>query len=140
MREDVAHAAGQTAPFCLQRSTAERAARTKFSAPFRRRHLGHAAQEAARRTSAQQNGAIGAERDERGTTAQRAFCLRYTAWKNLLCAAPLGFAAVVPRAKGTIRLLRRADRGAEIHHRLGKIAGAVIGCLRLREPFHIWAP
>src|SRR3979411_1301626 len=84
------------------------------SDPLRARHFGHAAEQALLRTGANQQ-FIAARDYERSASAQRAGFLRRLARKSLLVAARTRRAIVVERAQRTSRLLRRADRGAEIH-------------------------
>ena len=74
---------------------------------------------------------VGADDDERRAVAHLAFHLRRLARKRLGVAAGAGDAGVHPRADAAGRFLRRADRGAEIHHRLGEIAGAALRHQRL---------
>jgi len=68
--------------------------------------------------------AIRSPRDESRAATQHRFPLRYAARKPLCLAPRASGAAFLPRAESAGRLLRRADGSAEIHHRLGEIAGA----------------
>ena len=69
--------------------------------------------------------------DERRAVAHPAFDLRRLARKRLGVAARAGHASVHPGTDAAGRLLRRADRCAEVHHRLGEIAGAALRHQRL---------
>ena len=65
--------------------------------------------------------------------------LRRLARKRLLIAAQAGRAIIIQRAQRASRLLRRADRGAEIHQRLRAVAGARLSsparCQQRRRQF-----
>src|SRR5712692_2171487 len=91
--------------------------------PVRTRHFGHAAEQAFVGTGTDQK-FITAGDDKSRTSAKLAGFLRRLAWKGLLVAARTGRTIAVQRTQCAGRFLRRADRGTEIHQRLGAIAGA----------------
>ncbi len=93
-------------------------------APHGSRHLAHAAEQPAVGARPQQHGAIGAHGDERRAAPGRP--LRLLAAYRIFLLPPLGarYAALSQRAERARRLLRRAERGAEIHHGLRIVAGA----------------
>ena len=130
MREDMTHHAGNvgaTFPAFLE---AKRGALfsavvlVKIRRPLGRRHFGHAAEQALGRPRAHQHETVGAACDESGAAAQDPFPLRHSSRKCLRIAANASRAASFHGHRRTGRHLRRADGGAEIHHRLGEIAGA----------------
>ena len=67
---------------------------------------------------------------ESGTAAQFAFALRHAARIRLGLAVRVRHAVLAPRTQRACRILRRAEGGAEIHHRLSKIPSAA----RRRQP------
>ena len=92
------------------------------------RHLGHAAEQALVRALAQQDGAVAAgprRRPHRAATA----CPPWAARTGKRSGSPATIARQSSRSGQSMQRgrLRRADRGAEIHHRLGEVAGP---CLR----------
>ena len=93
--------------------------------PFGARHLGHAAEEPVVVAAAEQDRAVLAHGHEGGADPGRAFRLRCPDRKELLASAGVRGAAVGERAERAGRPLRRAEAGAEVHHRLGVVAGAL---------------
>ena len=143
VREHVAHHAGTSAP-CHRASplgSDENAAR-------RRAHRFHRSpattpssalpscrQGALRRPRPHQHIAVRSARATKAAPRRKApsrFGIR--ARKRFRVAARARRAAFVPRAKSASRLLRRADGGAEVHHRLGEIAGAALRRQFARQP------
>jgi tripartite-type tricarboxylate transporter receptor subunit TctC len=126
VREDVRDRAGEAPPRRLAarrtRHRCEGIGLVEVVRPRRRRHLGHAAEQAGRRTCAHKDVAVGAHQHERGAASQPPLVLRTLDREGLRIAAPARGAGREPRAQDTARLLRRADRGAEVHQRLGEIA------------------
>ena len=116
------------------RRALQRDAFVKIFRPFRRRHFGHAAEQALFRPRAHQHETVGAARDKSGAAAQRPFPLRHASRKCLGIAARVCRAAFVPGTQRAGRRLRRADGGAEIHHGLGEIAGAPWRRQSARQP------
>src|SRR5712691_12878411 len=92
-------------------------------APVGARHFGHAAKQAFLGARAHQK-LVAARHDERRPPALLAGFLRRLARKRLLIAANAGEAILVQRTERAGWLFRRADRGAEIHQRLGAVASA----------------
>ena len=121
------HASGRfDLPAGKSRRAVERLGFVEIRRPVGRRHFGHAAEETLRRARPHQHKAVGAAGDEGGAAAQRAFALRHPPRIRFRVAARARRAAIIPRAQGASRLLRRTDGGAEVHHRLGEIAGAAL--------------
>ena len=107
------------------RALYRRASRIEIRRPRRRRHFGHAAEQALRRARAHQHDSR--RRGRRRRRRRAGARLRASApWRGKVSgvAARMRRAVLVPGAERAGRLLRRADGGAEIHHRLGEIAGA----------------
>ena len=94
-------------------------------APGARRHLVHAAQQALGRPLAQQHRAVLAHQHEGEAAPGRLVGLGRAARQLLGDALRAAAAALHQRADHAARIARRADRGAEIHHRLGVVAGAL---------------
>src|ERR1700678_679953 len=130
MRENVAHRTSQAAPrgdvsplwFAKARRVFSRAGIVEVRRPFGRRHLRHTAKKTLCRPCAHEQETVGTPDHEGGAPAQRAFAFGYFARKSFRFAARVAAAAVVPWAESAGWFLRGADRGAEIHHRLGEIA------------------
>ncbi len=112
----------------------QRIALVKIRRPFRRRHFRHAAEEPLRRPGAHQQISVGAAHDKSRAAAQDAFPFRHAARKAFGVAARIGRTAFVPWTQRAGRFLRRAERGAEIHHRLREIAGAMLWRNLTRKP------
>ena len=124
MGEDMHDGTGNTPPVGLNRRVSRRRYLLLSTRPFAPRHFGHPAEQAIIRTLAEEDGAVGADGDESIAVTGRPlgfFGLQRVAF---LLAAGMGNAGVIQRAKGTRGSLRGADAGAEIHHRLGIVAGA----------------
>ena len=128
MREHVRDDARHASPFRLgareARRALERIRLVEIVRPFRRRHLGHAAEQALGRSRAHKHAAVGAHRHEGGAAPQPPFPLRRLARKRLRIAAPPRSASIHPWAEHAGRLRRRADGRAEVHQRLREIAAA----------------
>ena len=125
MREDMHDRTGNTPPVGLNRRVSRRRYLLLSTRPFASRHFGHAAEKAVVRTLAEEDGAVGADGDESVAVAGRPLGLLGLHRVALLLAAGMGNAGVIQRAEGAGGSLRGADAGAEIHHRLGIVAGAV---------------
>ncbi len=126
MGEHVGHEARHPAPLCAReaRRFGERRARVEVVRPGAGRHFGHAAEQALRRARAYQHVVIGAQHHEGGAAPQFPLALFRLARKHLGVAARPRRAVLGPRTQRAGRLLRGAERGAEIHHRLGEVARA----------------
>ena len=128
MGEDVVDVAGDAAPFARQRRRSEIGRADLGLAPGASGGLGHAAEETFRRAAAQEDGAVGAHRDEGDAAPGRAFGLRRTKGEEFGVAGRARLTRLAPWAERAGRLLRGADGGAEVHHGLGEVAGAGRGC------------
>src|SRR6185437_1663174 len=115
VREYVAHDAGAFAPGDLvaagrkPRCALQRLARLEIVRPLRRRHFGHAAEQAAWWPRSHQNVAVAAARHERGAAAERAFAFRRAARQCFGVAARMRGAAFVPWAQAAGWAFGRAD-------------------------------
>ena len=92
------------------------------------RHFGHAAEQALSGALAQQDRAVAAHRDE-GRAARAAASRPSAPCTGKRSGSPRPSARQSSRSGQSTqaRPLRRADRRAEIHHRLGEIAGRSLG-------------
>ena len=90
--------------------------------PVGRGNFGHAAEQALVLALAQQHRAIAAHGDEGSADALRPFELRQPVGKPFGIAETQRGAVAVERAQHAGRPARRADRRAEIHHRLREVA------------------
>src|SRR5476651_813938 len=112
MREHMRDGAGELSPLRLQRRSVERGFQIEIMRPVAARHFGHRAEQAFFRTLAEQQTAIGAQRDEGSTAPQLAFALRPLMRKLLLPSERARHASLAPWAQRADRIFRRADGGA----------------------------
>ena len=94
----------------------------------------HSAQQPFLRPAAQQYGAVAADGPEDGAMAQRPCPPWASAPGRLSPRSPLARArqSSAKEEHGFLRPADHADRGAQIHHRLGEIPGALLGVRPLR--------
>ena len=100
-------------------------------APIRGGKLHHPAQQPLLRPAAQQHGAVAADGPEDGAMAQRPCPLGRARREIGRDAFGAGAAILGQRTEHAFRPADHADRGAQIHHRLGEIPGAFLrrqGC------------
>ncbi len=105
--------------------------------PRRRREFDHAAEQPLFRPPPQQHRAIRPRQPKGDAVPPRPLRLFGARRQILGDAACRGGAGRAPRAQHAARTARRADRGAQIHHRLREIAGAPIRhqpCRELPQP------
>src|SRR4051794_2340175 len=124
MREGVRDDTCQTPPLRFERSAIECHRLIEAARPFARRHFGHTAEQTFFGARARQDKAIRAHYDKRSAAAQRAGLLLGFTREALLIAARACGTRDHPWAEGAGGILRRTDRGAQVHHGLREIAGA----------------
>ncbi|ENN89095.1 hypothetical protein RHSP_01265 [Rhizobium freirei PRF 81] len=93
--------------------------------PARCRYFGHPAEQTAFDTPAQKDFALVVDGNEGGTLSHRLVLLGGLDGKMFGIMPGQRLTRSVERTEGTDRALRRADRRAEIHHRLGKVTRPV---------------
>ncbi len=123
MGEAVAHRTGQLAPLGNERRRAGGRRAPSALAPVGRGKLHHAAQQAAFGPAAQQH-VVAPRGPEHHAVARRARRLGRLAGQGFLDAGGARKTRIVPRARAAVGAARRAHGGAEIHQRLGEVAGA----------------
>ena len=133
MRERMRDDSGYAAPIRAQRRMIERVVVVEVMRPLARRHFRHAAEQTFGRARAHEHATVGARHPESCAAPQPAFGLWRLARKGLLIAALSRKAGLVPGTERAGGLLRRADHGAEVHHGLCVVTGALRGRERFRK-------
>ena len=123
MGKAVANRAGQSRPFgCCRRCSDRFGKGPRLGAPRRRGDFDHAAEQTLFGAAAQQHRTVRAGQPEGDAITHRPFRFLRRRGQRLGQAACRREARPAPRAQHAARSARRANRGAEIHHRLGEVA------------------